>query len=171
MGGLFLAVFSSVFLLVFVGLGWWDDRTVDTAPQSFLTPAPNAVTPPSAANADSAAAERISFSICGIGQRINCVVDGDTIWMRGEKIRLLGIDTPELSPSRCAEEERLGQAAKRRLHGLLNSGVVTLERDGRDQDRYGRLLRRVYVDGNPVGPTLIREGLARPYGNGRRSWC
>ena len=49
--------------------------------------------------------------------------------------------------------------------------MVTLERDGRDRDRYGRLLRRVYVDGEPVGATLIAEGLARPYGTGRRPWC
>ena len=160
-GGLILSAFAATFLLVFFGLGAWVDGDNNTAPQSLLTPA---------SSADSAP-ERISFSTCGIGRQINCVVDGDTIWMRGEKIRLLGIDTPELSPSRCAEEERLGQAAKRRLHGLLNSGVVTLERDGRDRDRYGRLLRRVYVDGEPVGATLIAEGLARPYGTGRQPWC
>ncbi|WP_299321435.1 thermonuclease family protein [Parasphingopyxis sp.] len=112
-----------------------------------------------------------SFAICGSGPRVNCVVDGDTFWMRGEKIRILDIDTPELSPPRCAEEERLGEAAKARLHALLNSGAVTLERAGRDRDRYDRLLRRVHVDGQPVGDMLIAEGLARPYGGGRRSWC
>ncbi|WP_442623384.1 thermonuclease family protein [Parasphingopyxis sp.] len=111
------------------------------------------------------------FAICGSGRRVNCVVDGDTFWMAGEKIRILDIDTPELSPPRCAAEARLGEAAKARLHALLNSGTVTLERDGRDRDRYGRLLRRVHVDGQPVGAALIREGLARPYGGGRRSWC
>ncbi len=112
-----------------------------------------------------------SFSICGSARRINCVVDGDTFWMEGEKIRILDIDTPELHPARCAEEERLGQAAKSRLHDLLNSGAVTLHRAGRDRDRYGRLLRRVEVSGQPVGDMLIGEGLARPYAGGRRSWC
>nr|MDX8317342.1 thermonuclease family protein [Agrobacterium rosae] len=35
-----------------------------------------------------------AFSICGSGQRITCVVDGDTFWFRGEKIRIADIDTP-----------------------------------------------------------------------------
>lgn len=112
-----------------------------------------------------------SFSICGSGRRINCVVDGDTFWMEGEKIRILDIDTPELHPARCPEEERLGRAAKARLHALLNGGAVTLERTGRDRDRYGRLLRRVQVDGRSVGAVLIGEGLARAYAGGRRGWC
>lgn len=116
-------------------------------------------------------ATRAAFAICGSGRRVNCVVDGDTFWFRGEKIRILDIDTPELSPPRCAEEERLGRAAKARLHALLNAGTVTLERAGRDRDRYGRLLRRVHVNGQPVGDALIAEGLARPYGGARRSWC
>lgn len=138
---------------------------------------------PRGAAADSAAAQSlfgtesaastatIDFAICGSGPRVNCVVDGDTFWMGGQKIRILDIDTAELSPSRCAEEERLGQAAKHRLHELLNGGRVTLETSGRDRDRYGRLLRRTYVDGRSVGTVLIGEGLARPYGGGRRSWC
>ncbi|QLC26969.1 thermonuclease family protein [Parasphingopyxis algicola] len=126
---------------------------------------------PAAGPASAPAARSISFAICGSGPRLNCVVDGDTFWMAGQKIRILDIDTPELSPPRCAEEERLGEAAKHRLHVLLNSGAVTLERAGRDRDRYGRLLRRVRVDGTPVGRVLIREGLARAYGGGRRSWC
>lgn len=112
-----------------------------------------------------------AFTICGSGRQVNCVVDGDTFWMQGRKIRILDIDTPELHPARCAEEERLGQAAKARLHDLLNSGAVTLERTGRDRDRYGRLLRRVQVNGQPVGDMLIGEGLARPYAGGRRGWC
>ncbi|NNC72308.1 MAG: hypothetical protein HKN78_05465 [Sphingomonadaceae bacterium] len=91
--------------------------------------------------------------------------------MDGQKIRLLDIDTPEISRPRCAAEDRLGQAAKYRLHTLLNAGAVTLESEGRDRDRYGRLLRRVYVDGSSVGDILIGEGLARPYDGGRRSWC
>jgi len=124
-----------------------------------------------AAQTFSSARPAIAFSICGSGRRVNCVVDGDTFWMEGEKIRILDIDTPELSPSRCAEEERLGRAAKTRLHELLNTGAVTLHRAGRDRDRYGRLLRRVEVGGQPVGAVLIGEGLARPYAGGRRSWC
>lgn len=128
-------------------------------------------TQPAIAPVSGARPRAISFAICGSGPRINCVVDGDTFWFDGEKIRILDIDTPELSSARCADEERLGEAAKARLRALLNAGTVTLEARGRDRDRYGRLLRTVHVDGTPVGRTLIREGLARPYGGGRRSWC
>ena len=41
-----------------------------------------------------------AFTLCGSGTRLNCVVDGDTFWMSGEKIRIADIDTPELSPAR-----------------------------------------------------------------------
>lgn len=112
------------------------------------------------------------FSICGAAARIDCVVDGDTFWIGGEKVRIAGIDTPELHPARCAEEERRGEAAKQRLRELLNGGEVTLHRaDAPDRDRYGRLLRNASVGGRDVGAALIAESLARPYGGGRRSWC
>ncbi len=116
-----------------------------------------------------APSEHIAFAKCHTGGGYNCVVDGDTIWLKGEKIRLLDIDTPETHPPRCAEEARLGNAATARLHALLNAGAVSLSRDG--TDRYNRTLAVVMVDGRPVGDTLIAEGLARPYGRGRRSWC
>ena len=116
-----------------------------------------------------APSERVAFGKCHIGGGYNCVVDGDTIWLKGEKIRLLDIDTPETHPPRCAEEARLGTAATGRLHALLNGGAVSVERDG--ADRYGRTLAVVMVDGRPVGDALIAEGLAREYGRGRRNWC
>lgn len=115
------------------------------------------------------AGERVAFSKCHTGGGYNCVVDGDTIWLKGENIRLLDIDTPETHPPRCAEEARLGNAATDRLHALLNAGAVSLTRDG--TDRYGRTLAVVMMEGRPVGDTLIAEGLARAYGHGRQSWC
>ena len=161
-GGTIFLLALATFAGVFGVLDWVD------APTASASPEPVAL---ATASAEIAAPDR-RFGIC-VGQvRINCLVDGDTIWMAGEKIRLLDIDTPELHPSRCAEEERLGLAAKDRLRGLLNSGRVTLAHgDAPDRDRYGRLLRTVSVSGAPVGDILIAEGLARPYGNGRRSWC
>ena len=48
---------------------------------------------------------------------------------------------------------------------------MTLTSIDRDENRYGRKLREVAVDGSDVGDTLISEGLARAYGGGRRSWC
>lgn len=112
-----------------------------------------------------------TFTFCHTGGGRNCVVDGDTIWMDGQNIRLLGIDAPETHEWRCLEEKALGERATRRLIALVNSGAVGAHREGRDRDAYGRALRVVTVDGRDVGDVLIAEGLARPYGRGRRSWC
>jgi len=116
------------------------------------------------------------FGICGgSGARDNCVIDGDTFWYEGDKIRISDIDTPEVSQPRCAEEAELGAAATDRLHALLNDGPFTLEPNddgtGRDRDRYGRLLRTVTRDGESLGDTLVDEGLAEEWGGYRGGWC
>lgn len=111
------------------------------------------------------------FSICGSGRRINCVVDGDTFWLRGTKIRIADIDTPELSPPRCERERQRGMAAKQRLLEILNSGPILLRNVARDEDRFGRKLMIVFRGNRSVGDILIAEGLARKWEGSRRSWC
>lgn len=112
------------------------------------------------------------FTLCGSGKRIDCVVDGDTFWMAGEKIRIADIDTPETHPSRCASEARAGRAATLRMQALLNAGPFTLVPIRRDVDRYGRKLRRVERGGTSLGAVLVGEGLARDYAGGKRAgWC
>jgi endonuclease YncB( thermonuclease family) len=115
--------------------------------------------------------ERVSFRYCFTGGGYNCVVDGDTIWLKGVKIRIADIDAPETHDPHCASEKVLGNRATSRLHDLLQSGPITLQPIDRDKDAYGRKLRLVLVNGTSVGDTLVREGLARYYGNGRRPWC
>jgi len=114
---------------------------------------------------------RARFGLCHSGGGSNCVVDGDTFWFGGQKIRIADIDTPETHPPRCAEEARLGGAATQRLHALLNAGPFTLESADRDTDRYGRALRIVRRDGQSLGGVLVDEGLARWYDGGRQPWC
>jgi endonuclease YncB( thermonuclease family) len=114
---------------------------------------------------------RASFGYCKWGGGTNCVVDGDTFWIGGKKVRIAGIDAPETHPSRCDTEARLGNQATERLHALLNSGAVTMTGIDRDRDRYGRLLRNVAVGGRDVGEAMIAAGVAREYGHGRRPWC
>jgi micrococcal nuclease len=123
------------------------------------------------ATASRAAAADRHFTVCHSGGGTNCVVDGDTFWMGGEKIRIADIDAPETHPSRCAEEARLGRAATDRLQVLLNSGPVELASTDRDTDRYGRKLRIVMQDGRSVGVALVDEGLARRWDGRRRPWC
>jgi endonuclease YncB( thermonuclease family) len=114
---------------------------------------------------------RASFGFCHSGGGTNCVVDGDTIWLGGEKIRVADIDAPETHEPRCAAERKLGDQATRRLRELLDNGAIRLQSIDRDQDKYGRKLRIVLVDGQSVGERLVDEGLARRYAGGRRPWC
>lgn len=93
------------------------------------------------------------------------VIDGDTLIYRNERIRLSGIDAPELSQT-CrdgkAREWSCGQAAKARLDALLSQGDVTCS--ARGKDRYGRVLA-VCAAGSvtDIGAALVRDGLALNY--------
>ena len=112
------------------------------------------------------------FALCGMAFGKDCVVDGDTIDVRGQRIRMVDYDTPEISDPRCASEYALGQKAKFRLLELLNSGPVEIRASGaRDIDKYGRKLRLVLVNGRSVGDTLVAEGLAWSWEGHRHAWC
>lgn len=113
----------------------------------------------------------VRFGICPDGLHRDCVVDGDTFWLGDQKIRIADIDTPELSPPRCEAERIKGETAKIRLLDLLNGGAFSLEAGDRDEDRYGRKLRRVVRDGQSIGEILISEGLARRWDGARHHWC
>ena len=104
-----------------------------------------------------------------------CVVDGDTIRLRGERMRLMSFDTPEPQTNICggAAEVALAHRASDRLVELLNDGMakeaVSITAHG--TDRYGRTLVVVTVDGVDVGDILIAEGLARRWSDGDEFWC
>ena len=94
--------------------------------------------------------------------RVVRIIDGDTIEIEGgERVRYIGIDTPEVYPS----AEYYGMEAWEKNQELVGGCLVTLESDVSDRDRYGRLLRYVYVDGVFVNAELVRLGCARaePY--------
>lgn len=101
------------------------------------------------------------------------VVDGDTIEFQGERIRIAGLDAPELFRPRCPSERALAERAKDRLEGLVLRGV-TIQANGR-RDRYGRILATVRdtASGQDVADILVNEGLASRYnGRGpRQEWC
>jgi len=85
------------------------------------------------------------------------IIDGDTVRLRiggaAESVRLIGINTPERGECLSAE-------ATERLTELLDGRAITLEQDTSDRDRYGRLLRYVYADGELVNEALVESGLA-----------
>jgi endonuclease YncB( thermonuclease family) len=87
--------------------------------------------------------------------RVEKIVDGDTIDIRLDgrlvRLRYYGVDTPERG-SRCFRE------ATDRNETLVGKEVLLLP-DARDQDRFGRLLRYVFLaDGTSVDATLVAEG-------------
>lgn len=102
------------------------------------------------------------------------VIDGDTFALGETKIRIENIDAPEVRGAKCDAEHRLGLLAALRLGEMLAAGELELTRnpeEPRDADRYGRLLRRVLVDGVDAGEQLVNEGLARPWTGKRATWC
>lgn len=93
-----------------------------------------------------------NFAICVTNVRWNCVVDGDTFWRNGRKIRIADIDTPEVFSPKCPSEYARGMQATHRLRDLLNEGPFELESlPDRDQDKYGRDLRIVLRNGRSIG--------------------
>jgi len=88
-------------------------------------------------------------------------VDGDTIHVDDERIRIVGLDAPETYQARCDSERQRGHRATAHLRRLLAGGAVTIRRQGRD--RYGRSLGRVYVDGRDVAGLMISAGHAVRY--------
>ena len=117
--------------------------------------------------------EHAHFPVCKGSHRITCIVDGDTIWYRGTKIRIADIDTPEVSRPGCPREAEIGRRATRRMQVLLNAGTFSLAPggDGRDADQFGRKLRLVLRDGASLGETLVAEGLAERWGGPKVAWC
>ena len=91
------------------------------------------------------------------------VIDGDTIEanINGiiHKIRYIGIDTPELDDER-PEVRALAQEATRFNRELVEGKTIRLEKDVSETDRYGRLLRYVYVEDILVNAEMVRQGLA-----------
>lgn len=88
------------------------------------------------------------------------VVDGDTIEMAdGRKVRYIGIDAPEsVDPRRPVA--CFGNEAAAENKRLVEGKSVRLVRDVSETDKYGRLLRYVYIDGIFVNDYLVRQGFA-----------
>lgn len=116
------------------------------------------------------------------------IVDGDTvdvdidlgfgIWLRGERVRIMGIDTPESRTSNQLEKV-FGLAAKNRLKELLGKNAILrtqVDKDGGDaKGKFGRILGDFIcsvgtIDGgeNMVTDVLIKEGHCVPYFGGSK---
>lgn len=92
---------------------------------------------------------------CVVGR----VVDGDTFYCRdGEKVRLIGVDSPE------RQQRPFGDQARRALLKLLPPGTtVVLQRDVAPTDRYGRVLAYVWMGSTLVNEAMVQDGWAVLY--------
>lgn len=97
------------------------------------------------------------------------VIDGDTIVVEingaQEKVRLIGVNTPETVNPR-KQVECFGKEASAFVKNILSGQFVRLESDINqdDRDKYGRLLRFVFLeDGTPVNKKIIEEGYGHEY--------
>ena len=89
------------------------------------------------------------------------VSDGDSFRLGEDRIRLLGLDAPELSQT-CTDAVGAswpcGGVARDRMSDLLKSGTITCKPE--ENDRYGRLLARCEIRSKDLGATMVAEGLA-----------
>jgi len=92
---------------------------------------------------------------------VDYVYDGDTITLtNGDKVRLVQIDTPELSPAEC-----YGKEARDLLKQLIGNSKIRLTREpsAQDRDDFGRLLRYVNVSSTNINLELVKRGAATPW--------
>ena len=153
-------ILFGILVSAYVGLG--DPALVE--PPAFLSGDPEPVSE--------------TFTRCGLGRGHACVIDGDTFKLGERKVRIIGIDTPETHPARCAEEAQLGEQATARLQGLLNQGPFEMVAPiYRDHDRYGRelrVIRRRLASGDyqSIASDMRESGLAHRYlGGFKTGWC
>jgi micrococcal nuclease len=97
----------------------------------------------------------------GVSQRVERVIDGDTLMLEGHvRVRLIGVDTPETKhPHKPVQP--LGPEATEFTRRQVEGRDVTLAFDRERRDRYGRVLAYVYVDGKLLNEEIIRAGFSR----------
>jgi len=102
--------------------------------------------------------------LAGLDALVVRVVDGDTIHVRiggrVEKVRYIGVNTPELHhPTR--REEPGGREARAANRRLVEGKRVRLDLDVQSRDRYGRMLAYVWIGDTMVNAELVRLGFAQ----------
>lgn len=93
--------------------------------------------------------------------RVTRVIDGDTIEIEGgRRVRYIGINTPETVDPRKAVE-CFGREASAQNRALVEEKEIEMEKDVSDKDKYGRLLRYIWLEDLFVNDYLVRQGFAQ----------
>jgi endonuclease YncB( thermonuclease family) len=107
--------------------------------------------------------DAVSTAVDSVAGRAS-VIDGDTIEIHGQRVRLHGIDAPESSQT-CRDgtgrDYRCGQRAANYLDQLIGQATVVCQ--GSDRDRYGRLIAWCETKGIDLSATMAAAGWAVAY--------
>ncbi|MDA0375989.1 MAG: thermonuclease family protein [bacterium] len=85
------------------------------------------------------------------------IVDGDTVVIGEEHVRIIGIDTPE------KEECYFDEASERLSQLIFEKSVERIPEPTDNRDKYGRLLRYIELSGEDIGLQMLKEGFAENY--------
>lgn len=144
--------------LLLLAVSFFAGRTTSRTPTNLPTTLP--ITSPTApTNTNEAPKTQNSNALF----KVTRVIDGDTIELEnGERVRYIGIDTPETvdprKPVQC-----FGVEASRKNKELVEGKSVRLEKDITDKDKYNRLLRYVWIDDILINLELVKQGFAHSY--------
>jgi micrococcal nuclease len=152
-----------IFLLVFLGSFALLSNLTNGSKRSVPAASPSAdslVSRNGSSVGTSSASKENNQTVNSRDVLVTRVVDGDTIEIEGgQKVRYIGIDTPEIAdprkPVQCFAKE-----ASNKNKELVEGKRVRLEKDVSETDKYGRLLRYVYVGDTFVNEILVKEGYA-----------
>ena len=102
--------------------------------------------------------------------------DGDTCYVtykgKNDKVRLLGLDTPEISNPKCEQEYALGIDARNFVNNLISEGVSIKFKTEYNRDFFGRILSYIIVDGENVSKKMVSNGLGVIYDrSNKKDWC
>ena len=128
-------------------------RKIENAPVKVY---PTVTTHP---QSDTLSATNSATTVKGETARVTRVIDGDTIEIEGgNRVRYIGVDTPEMTGDpmrRCFSIE-----ARDKNRKLVEGKLVRLVKDVSETDRYGRVLRYVYINDIFINEQLVKEGYA-----------
>ena len=102
--------------------------------------------------------------------------DGDTCYVKvngkNTKIRLLELDTPEISKPKCDQELQMGLKARDYLNSLImNASSIDFKTDYKE-DYFGRILSYLIIDGEDASAKIVSNNLGVVYDrNNKQDWC
>ncbi|CAD7024909.1 nuclease [Pseudorhizobium endolithicum] len=138
------------------------------APERRTAPTPAAMKPDMPVSGNR---HRTKFFLCGTAKQDDCVITADSFMLKGQKIRIAGIEVPDIKKPRCEAERIKASDAKLRVRAFLDSGPFEVHAaNAGDEDSSGQRIRAISRNGVSLSDILVREGLARRPGSAG-GWC